>query len=248
MFCGFCGSQVNPGATFCPNCGKKVDGGTSSQKSGKTIKNPAVNSGVVHKSPAQPKIGKQQVANFGLWVVLIGVYILTAFALVFAFGYEGCIKVTSGFDRDVSQTLSLMDVMKYLYTEYYGFAPTVSSTIISVTLYALLYSLPFISLLMLIGTIAGNSKLTWHTAWSILNVVAAAILAVAMPLILRLVPHVVNIIGAEVSIMAQDIGSISCILLYVFAGIILALVIVSYILLLALLRRKKNEKAHTDIQ
>lgn len=290
MFCAHCGKELEPGATFCGNCGKKNEIHVSPKKvyefekpadeyassvqlhddlsvNGKetadTVKSttvlqrevtPVPNQKIrsntdfnsVPRTKAYPNIQKEQVSDFSikfiLWFFLFVLCSAISAIFIFAVQYDECIKITSAFDGDVCKYLSFSEVLQYMYSGCTSFSPTVASVILAVSVYMLLYSLPVVSLIMFIGVVMGNSKIIWHTASSILNFLSAVMLMLIMPLALRFVPDIINVLAEEVSIIAVDVGAVSYIPLIAFGAIIMLLIGLSYVLLFFLLRRLKDEK------
>jgi len=257
MFCNSCGKQLSENAAFCPECGKKIDKHESVAQTYTPV-TPAEENGAnggtavitamqgetpkASKERAVPQIDKNKVINVSFLCGIFLIWSLISFAFIYAINYGKSIEINTLFDDRVSKYVGLSEIVKYMYDGCSGYSPTGFSTMLSVSVYVMMYSLPAISLIMFIGMITGSSKNTWHTAMTILTVIYTAVLGAIMPLTLRFVPHIKNILAVEYSIIAEDIGAVSYIPIFVFVGIIVALIVVSHILLFFLQRRMKNEK------
>jgi len=212
------------------------------------VHKPVNNFDMSKKENILSKIGKRQIVSFAFWTLFFILCMAICSVFIYAIFYEKSVVITSLYDESVSKSTSFSTILGYMYDGHENYPPTVASTLLAFSVYVLFYSLPALFIITFVGTIFGNSKMTWHTTFSIVSIISAIELVLIMPLVLAFVPHIKNIFGMEYSILINDIGTITYTPLFIFATVIMLLVIISYVILFLIIRREKDEKISESIK
>lgn len=232
MFCNSCGNKIEDGVKFCTSCGKPIEQATEIT--------PTISKDVQTKvvKERKPLIAKSTATSIGIALLLAVLYAGISSIFVLLLNMSDTILVKSAFDKDMNGYLTLQEFLDILLNGNRIFNPTTVSTAIGSAVYIFIYAVPAFAGLALIAAFIGKKSVALHTVFSIMSVISAAVVAVAAPISIKLVPEIKQAIAINMGMLFEDIKAFSYTKLFIFAGVIIVLLIASCIVAGVLNKRR----------
>ncbi len=244
MFCPNCGHNVKASMTFCEKCGSRLDSSANNCLTPQNTKNTII---INNPPPAQavksttPLIKKSTLANAGLSLLLIAIYVGISFIFILLINMKDTILIETAYDASQQSYMTLKEFLDFLISGNRIFNPTFISSILAISTYLLVYSVPVFAVIGILATILRKKQVAFHAVFSVMIALASITVAIIIPLSAILIPELRQAISISVGVIFEDINQFSSNTLIIFAIISLILLVLSGVIT-ALLNKRRSKQ------